>query len=222
MIPERIQMRLIETLLSAFGGAGIALAVAAYFGRKFLDLQVARATAKYNAELEQKSAILKTELSIYAHEQNVGISRLDQQRSDAIRTIYGLITKWHEILLEITKPNEPNLPPENQAKRYRDLSKALVKVAEELSMASWDNAIFFQQTTFDIIGKFGMEAMDLSCAFYDNTFGKVDSMKDNNLNELLSLIAHERKLLANKTLESFEQTQSQLIHEFRLLMKAER
>lgn len=216
-------MSFIEGLLSAFGGAAVALAVAAYLGRRFLDIQVSRVTEKYKADLEQKSAILKTELSIYAHEQNVGISRLDQQRSDAIRAIFGLVTKWHEVYLEIIKPNEPNIPPESQAKRYCDLSKALVKVAEEISVVSRDSAIYFQETSYEIIGRFGMAAMELSCAFYDNTFGKLDCLEgSNSVDELLRLIAQERNILAEKSMDGFEQASTLLIHEFRLLMKAER
>jgi len=185
-------MEFIEVLLGAFGGATVALAVVAYLGRRFLDIQVSRATEKYKAELEQKSAILKTELSIYAHEQNVGISRLDQQRSDAIRTIFGLVTKWHDKFLQITISEEPNLSLEYQAKRYSALSKTLISAAEDITIALWNNAIFFQHSSYEVIGGFGIAAMELSCAFYDNTFGKTDYPNDDSIKELLNLIAGKK------------------------------
>ena len=92
---------MLEIFFTALGGTGAALAIAAFLGKRFLDLQVSKAIEKYKSELEQRSAALKTELSIYAHEQNVGLSRLDEQRSKAIQDIYGLAMKWHDIYLEI-------------------------------------------------------------------------------------------------------------------------
>jgi hypothetical protein len=211
-----------EVFLSAFGGSAATLVVAAYLGRRFLDIQVVRAIEKYKAELEQKSSILKTELSIYAHEQNVGISRIDQQRSDAIRSIYGLAMRWHEILLEITKPNEPRMAIGSQAERYRGHAKALVKAAEEISVTTRDYAIFFQQSSYEVVSRFGMAAMDLSCAFYDRTFGSLPNQEGGHDKELMALIQRERKTLTEESRGGFEAARSLLIQEFRILMKAER
>ena len=55
-------MSLLEVFLTAIGGTGVALAVAAYFARTFIDLQVSRVIEKYKAELQQKSEVLKTDL----------------------------------------------------------------------------------------------------------------------------------------------------------------
>src|ERR1035437_9882210 len=172
-------MSLIETILAAFGGTTVALAIAAYLGRTFVDLQVSRAVEKYKAELQQKSEALKTELSIYANEQSIGLSRLDEQRSEAIKEIYAVANKWQELSLEIARPNPPmKLPPELQLKRYLNLAQNFVKVAEDLSIKGRDNAIYFQQESHEIIARFGIAAMDQSCAFYDQTFGKVDMSKE--------------------------------------------
>ena len=84
----------------------------------------------------------------------MGITRIDQQRSDAIRSIYGLAMKWHDILMEITKPNEPKIQPEISVRRYFELSKALVQNAEGISELTRDNAIFFQQDSYKVIAKF--------------------------------------------------------------------
>jgi hypothetical protein len=217
-----MQMEYIEVFITALGGTVVTLAIAAYLGRRFIDIQVSHATEKFKAELEQRSAILKTELSIYAHEQNVGISRLDQQRSVAVCAIYGLVSKWHDILMEMTIPNEPKLSAESLAKRYCYLSKSLVDSAEAISKELYRNAILFQDTSYQHIGKFSIEAMELSCEFYDNTFGKSNYPTEESINNVLCLIGKERKLLAEKTMEDFDLTRSQLIQELRLLMKAER
>lgn len=216
-------MALLEVLLTAFGGTAAALAVAAYLGRSFIDLRVSRIIEKYKAELQQKSEVLKTELSIYAHEQSIGLSRLDEQRSQAIKEIYAVANKWQELLLEIARPSPPTkLPPELQLKRYLSLSQNLVKVAEELSVRGRDNAIFFQQESYDIIARFGMAAMDLSCTFYDQTFGKVDMSKEPKYDEVFPVIERERTALRDAPKEDFGRLQTLLLAEFRKLMKATR
>jgi len=214
---------LLEVFLTAFGGTATALLVAAYLARSFIKLQVSRAIEKYKAELQQRSEVLKTELSIYAHEQNVGLSRIDEQRSRAIQEIYGLAMKWHDLFLEIVQPNAPKkLPSDLQLKRYLNLAQNTVKVAEDLSVKARDTAIFFEQDSYEIIARFGMAAMDLSCAFYDSTFGKVDMSKDPNYDELFPMIEKERAVLRDAPKEDFGKLQSTLLTEFRRLMKAER
>ena len=218
-----MQVSLVDVFLTAFGGTAAALAIAAYLGRSFIKLQVSRAIEKYKAELQQKSEVLKTELSIYAHEQNVGLSRLDEQRSQAIKKIYDVANKWQELFLEITRPNPPlKLLPELQLKRYLTFAQSLVNAAEALSIQSRDNAIFFQQESYEIIARFGMAAMNLSCAFYDETFGKVDKSKDPNYDELIPMIERERAVLRDAPKEDFGQLQNLLLAEFRRLMKADR
>ena len=64
--------------------------------------------------------------------------------------------------------------------------------------------------------------MDLSCAFYDSTFGKVDMSKDPNYDELFPMIESERAKLREAPKEDFGRLQSMLVSEFRRLMKAER
>lgn len=216
-------MELISVFLTALGGTSVALVVAGYLGRNFITLQVSRAIEKYKAELQQKSEILKTELSIYAHEQNVGLSRLDEQRSEAIKSIYSITNQWQELFLEIVRPVAPrHLPPELHITRYLTLAQNLVKSAEELSIKSRDNAIFFQQESYEVIVRYGTAAMDLSCAFYDNTFGTLDRDYGLAKTELLPIVEKERIVLRDAPKEDFGQLQNLLISEFRRLMNAER
>lgn len=216
-------MSLFEVFFTAFGGTAGALAAAAYLARRFIDLRVSKAIAKHQAELQQKSEVLKAELSIYAHEQNVGLSRIDEQRSQAIQAIYGLSIKWHELFLQITQPKLPQgLPPELQLRRYLNLAQNSVKVAEELSIQVRDTAILFQQESYEIIVRYGSAAMDLSCDFYDSTFGTIDMSKDPQYEELFPMIEKERANLRNAPKEDFGKLRSILVTEFRRLMKAER
>ena len=183
---------------------------------------MSRAIEKYKEELQQKSAVLKTELSIYAHEQSIGLSRLDEQRSQAIKEIYAVANKWQEVFLEITKPNQPTMLPEFQLQRYRYLAEDLVKVIEELSVRCRDNAIFFQPESYNIIARFGKVAMDLSRSFYDQTFGKFERSKESKFDELFQFIERQRMTLRDAPKEDFGKLQTLLLDEFRRLMKATR
>ena len=214
---------MLETFLTAFGGTSAALVVAAFLGKRFLDMQVSKAIERYKSQLEQRSAALKTELSIYAHEQNVGLSRIDEQRSNAIQEIYGLAMKWHDIYLEICQPNEPSWPdPQMKLQKYYNWATSFVKDAEDISVKVRDTAIFFEQSSYEIVAKFGAAAMELSCQFYDNTFGKIDMSNDPIYEEFFPLIESERKALSDSSQDEFSHLREMLIAEFRRLMKAER
>ena len=89
-------------------------------------------------------------------------------------------------------------------------------------MKSQQNALFFQDESYGIIARFGIAAMDLGCAFYDSTFGKVDISKDLDHNVLLPMIDKERATLRAAPTEDFGKLQKMLVVEFRRLMKAER
>ena len=213
-----------EVFFTALGGTTVALLIAGYLARRFMDIQVSNAIEKYKSELEQKSATLKTELSIYAHEQNVGLSRLDDQRSQAIILIYGSVNKWQEIYFDICQPNEPKLlEQEHKYDRYLKLSKNLVNEAEELSIIARDNIIFFQEDSFEVISKYGKAELDISCAFYDSTFGKFNLTTRPDYGELFPMIKKERSTLRNNVEEKeFKNKKKLLVAEFRKLMKAEK
>jgi hypothetical protein len=102
----------LEYFLGAIGGAVVALGVVASLFNRFMDIQVSRAIESHKAELTERTEALKTELSIYAHEQTVGLSRIDAQRSESIRTIWKTLVEWHETFLKITVTCTPwTIPP---------------------------------------------------------------------------------------------------------------
>ena len=138
------EVSLIDVFFTAFGGTLVVLLVAAYLGRRFMDIQVARAIKKYEMEITQTTEILKTELTIYAHEQNVGLTRIDAQRSEAILTIWADLGEWHETFLELTAPNhrlEKNAS--NAIQKYQEWAQQLMVLSDKLSVEVRNRAIFF-------------------------------------------------------------------------------
>ena len=209
-------------LFSAIGGAGIALAAAWYLSKEFISLQIKKALQKYQFELDQRSAALKAELSIYAHEQSVGLTRLDAQRSEAIKEIYALIMQWHEVYMEIFKPVENNYKtPVHKKQQYYNSSKSLVEIADEISKVVTRHAIYFEQSSYEKLARFGQEATNLSCDIYDETFGKEDISTEVDTPRLFQLLDGVRA--AKKNLPStLVESRSILILEFRKLMNAEK
>jgi len=88
-------MRLIdfglEVVLPALSGAGAGWVLLHFFGQRFVDHRLKKDLERYRVELAEKTEALKTQLSIFAHEQNVAASRVDVQRSSAIHNIYACI-----------------------------------------------------------------------------------------------------------------------------------
>jgi len=155
--------------IGAIGGAIGGLAFVKVLANKLLDIQVSRLTERFRDELEQKSAKLKNDLSIHAHEQNVGWSRLDQQRSDAICLIYEKITNWHDLLMDIDKQVTPNAL---DVKQYYTWLQELMDAADAISTAWFKTAIFFSKVSSDRIASFSVFAVNLSVDITQNTFGR--------------------------------------------------
>ena len=79
-------MDFLSFLISALGGAALALAGAAWLTRTWIKHRLNIELETHRTQLSQKVEALKTELGIYAHEQNVGLSRrIDNQVPSATR-----------------------------------------------------------------------------------------------------------------------------------------
>ena len=194
-----------------------------YLMQRFMDIQVQKVIMKYESELAHRTEALKTDLSIYAHEQTVGLSRLEELRAEAIQGIYALAIKWQEQFLEITQPNLPRYPDQDrQLQRMVNWSQNLVRTGEHLSIKVRDTAIFFDEESYHAIARYGKLGMDLAIDFYDVTFEKWDKTKDPNYGELFESFDTERAKLRETAKGEFEKAQRTLIIEFRKLMKADR
>jgi len=81
----------LTVVLPALSGAGAGGVLLYFFGQRFVDHRLKKDLERYRVELAEKTEALKTQLSIFAHEQNVAASRVDAQRSSAISNLYACI-----------------------------------------------------------------------------------------------------------------------------------
>lgn len=85
---------LVSLVIPGLVGGGVAWAVFAYLGQKFIEQRLSKDIKRFESELSQKTEALKVQLSIYAHEQNIVATRIDGQRADAIKLVYKAISEW--------------------------------------------------------------------------------------------------------------------------------
>ena len=68
------------TLVPYFAGAGSLAAFLFFFGKRIFFHILSKDIEKYKSQLGEKAEVLKNQLSIYAFEQNVTYSRIDNQK----------------------------------------------------------------------------------------------------------------------------------------------
>ncbi|OFZ87182.1 MAG: hypothetical protein A2V78_04170 [Betaproteobacteria bacterium RBG_16_64_18] len=216
-------MDIVTVLLSAFGGAAVALAAAACLFRQWLKQQFAKELENYKAQLAQKSEVLKTELSIYAHEQNVGLTRIDAQRSEAILSLWAILGDWQDVFLDLTAPNQRLAQDPGRAiQRYQEWARKLMALSDKLSIEVRNRAIFFQQASYEPIAKYGMAVSDITNDFYAATFEGVDLATVKDSKALMENVQRERERLRETAKGNVGDLRGALVHEFRILMKAEK
>ena len=81
----------LTVVMPALFGAGAGWVLLYFFGQRFVDHRLKKDLDRYQVELAEKIEALKTQLAIYAHEQNVAASRVDAQRSLSISNLYSCI-----------------------------------------------------------------------------------------------------------------------------------
>lgn len=202
----------------------IALSAAAWLFRHWLKHRLSIELETYKAQLEQKLDVLKTELSIYAHEQNVGLSRIDAQRSKAIRSIWALLGKWHERFLSLTAPNQAlNQDLSLALSNYHQWARELMTIANELSIEVRKRAILVNQVTYEVIKRYCDSISDVTNDFYAASFEGIDIAATEDLASLFHRVQQARgNLRASSAAANANEFRDALVYEFRVLMKAEK
>jgi hypothetical protein len=219
-------MMIWEGILSAIGGGAFALAIAAWLARRWINHRFESELESHKAQLVQKSEVLKTELSIYAHEQNVGLTRIDEQRSESIQSIWGILTRWHEIFLTITAPNAAKGQVASQAfDTFHSWSNDLTRASNKLAIEVRNRAIFFPQTAYETIARCASSIAEVTNRYYDSSFEDLKigiGFPVPDYEAQLALIHEARNQLQKSAQDSVDELHDTLIAEFRLLMGAEK
>jgi hypothetical protein len=216
-------MDLITSLVSALGGAAVTLTAAAWLARTWIRHRLEREFASYRAELAQKAEVLKTELAIYAHEQSIGLSRIDAQRSEAILSIWKELNQWHEVFIAIAGPNEKlERNPGQAVGDYQSWSRQLMTANDQLSRRVRELAIFFDEDAYKTIARYGMAISNVTTDYYAKSFEGVTFGSPEEQAAHLRVVNVARAELRRAVANNVDELRRALVIEFRLLMKAEK
>lgn len=125
------------------GGVLASLAVAKLLAKWLVQHQLDKSLKSHEAHLTAKADVLKTQLSMYAHEQNVAVARVDSQRAQALHAIYGAISEWSRPVVTLVNGSPlRNVDEAAHLSLYFKLCEEAHAGATKLCQALQDNAIY--------------------------------------------------------------------------------
>lgn len=152
-------------LVSLGGGGAIVIALSSWLGK----LWASRILEQEKSTLQRQYADYQNELNKSLHKYNVAATRIDAQRVEAIRDLYGALIGWHEAAIQIVAPNDFTKKPPEQAPyflaKYAVWAKELKKRSEKLEHEAMRTAIYFTEETYGLIAKCGYTASMMSIEF---------------------------------------------------------
>ncbi len=157
----KLKMDFITELIVASGAGGVvAFALAQFLGKTFVRHELDKSLHSFDARLTQKTESLKTELSIYAHEQNVAVSRLDAQRAKAIQDVYAALRAWTGPASAIAA-GSPLREADDEAELefYLTHAEQAHQSGKALADALSDNAIYFDLELYGTLAALSTECM---------------------------------------------------------------
>ena len=79
---------MVELLISAIGGASVALAIAAFLAKSFLKIQSDKLLARHSHALAIEKEQLGHDLAVELHQKNIRSSRYESDRVEALKSLY--------------------------------------------------------------------------------------------------------------------------------------
>jgi hypothetical protein len=144
---------MIELIISAIGGASIALAIAAYLGKSFLKIQSDKLLAKHSHALAVEKEQLGHDLAIELHQKNIRISRHETDKVDALKAMYMVIVDLSTALGALR--THTNIKPNQEFRSayfnglkemFAELSDTFNNIADAYTVLD-KNAIYIDEST---------------------------------------------------------------------------
>ena len=203
-------------IASVGGSTLIVVGCSTWLGKVWANRILEADKAKYQSELEN----LKVLLAKGTHEFNVATSRIDIQRSDAIKELYGALIDWYDIAIEIMAPNEFLLKkqPKEIVSKYIGWAGDLRSKANTIEQLSMRSALYFTDESYQILARCGIAASNLSNEFYAAA-AEIDKSKDYpSWDDTLKPMMNARETMKKQSAKYFQPPRAMLVGEFRSLM----
>lgn len=155
-----------DVLISLAGGGITAYLVLQFLGKSFVRHQLEKSLHTFDAALARRTESLKTELSMYAHEQNVAVSRLDSQRAKAIQDVYSALRAWTEPA-SIVAAGSPLRNEDNEIEIdfYLTRAEEAHTAGKALADALANNAIYFEIELYERLAALVAKSIHMVAAF---------------------------------------------------------
>ncbi|MBD5803262.1 hypothetical protein AZOA_26980 [Azoarcus sp. Aa7] len=152
--------------LPLLSGGTAGWALIHFFGQRLVDHRLAKDLEHYREELKENTEVLKSQLSIYAHEQTVAISRVDSQRSEAIHKIYRCMRDVINPVSSIVAGTPiVNGTKSQSADFYLQNAEAAHAACGVLAHTMADLAIYFDNNTYKNIANFANVSMQATATY---------------------------------------------------------
>jgi hypothetical protein len=210
----------ITVALPALTGGGAGWALVHFFGQRIVEHRLTKDLERYREELKENTEVLKSQLSIYAHEQSVAISRVDTQRSEAIRNIYACVRNVINPVSSIAAGSPiQNGTPTHSAQYYFVRAQEAQDAIGVLSNKLADAAIYFDSHTYLKIMTFVRAAMGTTGVYLDSMSPLV--AKSEPAEKVLAIAEQGRPLVKENFESTMKPAAAELIGIFRVQLGIE-
>jgi hypothetical protein len=144
-------------LIPGIVAGGVAWAMLRYLSKAFLQHQLTKDIERYRAELDEKSAVLKNQLSIFAHEHTVAISRIDDQTAKAIHIVYKALQEWMDPATKLAAGCPiRDAGTDTVVAWYDSVAEDAHRAGQGLSKVFCDHAIYFDAGVYQLMANIGV------------------------------------------------------------------
>lgn len=142
-----------QVVLTVLGGGAGAYAVIRFLSESLIRHRLDKAAQTHAAQLTQQTERLKTEFSIYAHEQNIALARVDAQGARALHEIDAAIRAWVRPAARLLSGSPlRNSSDDDHLKFYAATCEEMHAAAKKLLETLGDNAIYVDTDLYATIG----------------------------------------------------------------------
>ena len=135
---------------SFFIGGGAGLAIAAFVSKRLVEQTLTTRMERNKAELTQRTEALKTEMSIYAHEHTVALTRVDAQRAQAIERVYAAMCAWTTPAIALVTGTPLADPDEGDVWKHScQKAESAHDAGQHLSAVLVEHAIYLDAATYE-------------------------------------------------------------------------
>lgn len=183
-----------DTIIPVLTGGGVAWAVSGYLSKKLIEQKLKKELELYKSELSHRADALKTNLSIYAQEQTIALTRVDEQRAAVIHDIFKSLREPLNLALKI-QVGCPlvNSCSDDELEFYSSKAETCQKACIKLSQSLINHAIYFDADTFNLLIELSNNINNIIAKFLKPI--RQGAAEGNNINEIISNVKNEKDKL---------------------------